>query len=69
MPGTRVEYWKAKFARNVANDKVNIQALTNLGWTPIVIWECETRDIQTLETRIAAVFHPAVPPITKNYSA
>ena len=61
MPGTRVEYWKAKFARNVANDKVNIQALTNLGWTPIVIWECETRDIQTLETRIAAVFHPSVP--------
>lgn len=41
MPKTRTDYWEEKFARNVKNDALHIQQLTQLGWRVIVLWECE----------------------------
>lgn len=41
MPKTRTDYWEEKFARNVKNDGLHIQELTQLGWRVIVLWECE----------------------------
>lgn len=43
MPATRVDYWNAKFARNVARDRRNQRALRQLGWSVLVVWECQTR--------------------------
>jgi DNA mismatch endonuclease (patch repair protein) len=43
VPKTNVEYWTAKFARNVARDAVVRGQLAELGWTIIVVWECEIR--------------------------
>ncbi len=43
MPKTRSEFWRAKFEGNVARDHRNEQALTDLGWSVLVIWECEVR--------------------------
>ena len=55
MPSSRVEYWKKKFERNVEKDKMNLQAVTRLGWNPIIVWECEIRDIGKLETKLTAL--------------
>ncbi|MCR4424594.1 MAG: very short patch repair endonuclease [Firmicutes bacterium] len=40
MPSTHHEYWAQKIARNVARDLRNHQALRDLGWNVVVIWEC-----------------------------
>ena len=44
MPKSRVAFWMGKFAQNVARDRRDQEALQDLGWQVLVIWECETRD-------------------------
>lgn len=43
MPATRTEFWKAKIARNRANDDSTRKALAGEGWRVLVIWECALR--------------------------
>ena len=43
MPKSNVEFWTAKFARNVARDKKEHAELEKAGWKVIVIWECEAK--------------------------
>lgn len=40
-PKTRVDFWEAKFAKNVTNDTKHMQGLSDMGWKVIVLWECE----------------------------
>lgn len=40
-PANNREFWQAKFAQNIARDRRNLRELRQLGWTPLVIWECE----------------------------
>ncbi len=42
-PATRVDYWQAKFDRNVARDRASLRKLRGLGWSVLVVWECQTR--------------------------
>ena len=39
-PATRPEFWRSKFAENVARDKRNAQALSAAGWRVATVWEC-----------------------------
>ena len=57
IPKSRTAYWKEKFARNVARDRRNEEALQALGWLVLVIWECEVGDRETVEQRLAAFIH------------
>ena len=43
MPKSNVEFWKAKFDRNVARDKKEHATLEVAGWHVIVLWECEVK--------------------------
>ena len=43
QPKRNVEFWEAKFRRNVERDRAAINALTQMGWTPITVWECELK--------------------------
>ena len=49
VPGSNQDYWKAKLERNVARDAAQIAKLTAEGWSVLVIWECQTKDIQGAE--------------------
>jgi len=40
-PGVRPEYWLLKFERNQQRDAANLERLTNLGWSALILWECE----------------------------
>jgi DNA mismatch endonuclease, patch repair protein len=40
-PKSRPEFWQQKFAENVERDVRNMAALEDLGWRPLVVWECE----------------------------
>ncbi len=43
MPKKNVDYWRAKFTRNVNRDAENLTALQAAGWHVHVIWECELK--------------------------
>lgn len=42
-PGTRREFWQAKFDSNVTRDSRNEAALAAAGWNVLVVWECELK--------------------------
>lgn len=42
VPKTRREFWLPKLEGNAARDAANAQALRELGWELLVVWECET---------------------------
>lgn len=41
-PATRVDYWQAKFDRNVTRDRRTLRQLRQAGWSVLVVWECQT---------------------------
>ncbi len=43
-PATRPEFWKKKFADNVARDKKAVESLLANGWRVIIVWECALKD-------------------------
>lgn len=53
MPSANAAYWSAKIGRNAARDKASISGLKALGWSSLVIWECELRDGAALSQRLS----------------
>ncbi|MDE0111068.1 MAG: DNA mismatch endonuclease Vsr [Albidovulum sp.] len=53
-PKSRVAFWKDKFAANVDRDARQQAVLRELGWSVLVIWECETRNERAVERMLAA---------------
>ncbi len=43
MPKRNVEFWEAKFTRNIARDQRALAELDRMGWQAITIWECELK--------------------------
>jgi DNA mismatch endonuclease (patch repair protein) len=56
MPKTRVEFWREKFNRNVARDRMIEQTLVRSGWRVLTIWECETGRPEKLTKQLRALF-------------
>ena len=52
MPKSRVEFWRGKLEGNARRDGRNERALRRIGWGVMTIWECQTRDLARLATRI-----------------
>jgi DNA mismatch endonuclease, patch repair protein len=42
-PRSRVEFWSAKFATNIARDRRTRRQLNALGYSVMVIWECQAK--------------------------
>jgi len=59
-PRTRVEFWQAKFARNIQRDTAAERALKDLGWEVLVVWECETRDVGALRAKLRSAIERPV---------
>lgn len=57
-PQTHTEFWNAKLDKNLARDAAGRRALEALGWSVLVVWECETRDTAGLADRLSAFFGP-----------
>ncbi len=41
IPKTRTDFWLEKLGHNVSNDQRNHEQLSSMGWTVMVLWECE----------------------------
>ena len=51
-PKSNTDYWNEKLDRNKTRDAKNAAALRRLGWRKIVIWACETTDVEKLEQKL-----------------
>jgi DNA mismatch endonuclease (patch repair protein) len=47
-PSIRKKFWEDKFAANIHRDIKNIQVLKDMGWKSLVVWECQTRNIDSI---------------------
>lgn len=45
IPQSNVDFWQRKLSQNVMRDSRNQQALKDLGWHPMVVWECQLDDV------------------------
>ena len=52
MPKSRQEFWGPKLQGNRDRDTVKLRQLRELGWSVMVVWECELRDMPGLLARI-----------------
>lgn len=52
LPKSRLDFWVPKLEGNRRRDLDNQAALLALGWRFLIIWECETKDIQELSRKL-----------------
>ncbi|WP_423379858.1 very short patch repair endonuclease [Burkholderia sp. LMG 32019] len=55
LPNSRPEYWLPKLAGNKARDRRNDRKLRALGWSVIVVWECQTNTGRKLTSTVARI--------------
>jgi len=55
VPATRPEFWAAKRGGNVERDLIKQDALRAQGWKVATIWECETRNEESLLAALSLV--------------
>lgn len=52
VPKSNRAYWLPKLAKNVDRDKKNIEIIENQGWRCLILWECETKNHESLQIKI-----------------
>jgi DNA mismatch endonuclease (patch repair protein) len=58
VPATNRDFWVTKLQRNKSRDKANLKALRGLGWNALVIWQCQLKDIESVEGRVRSFLDP-----------
>ena len=56
-PKTREEFWNNKFRSNIERDLEIHEKIKNFNWRSVVIWECETKNMENLRDKIIDVFN------------
>jgi DNA mismatch endonuclease (patch repair protein) len=51
-PKSRQEYWQPKLAANEERDSRNEERLRGLGWSTLTVWQCETKEPDSLLQRL-----------------
>ena len=51
-PKSRKNYWLPKLKANRTRDTANIAKLRMLGWNSLVVWQCQTKRLASLERRL-----------------
>lgn len=52
VPQSNLGYWNRKLVRNVERDTEHLVKLKRLGWKVLVVWECDTKDLPRLGSRL-----------------
>lgn len=52
IPKSNQDFWLPKLEGNKTRDEINIRKLHAAGWETLVVWECELRQLNTLERRL-----------------
>ena len=48
MPATNRERWEIKFKKNTERDQCSQDALRQMGWRVVIVWECEVNNSEKL---------------------
>ena len=62
VPESNTGFWNVKFDSNIKRDKNNISLIENMGWSVLIIWECEILDVNRKHRDL----HPIMDKITKH---
>jgi len=57
VPKTNTKFWLDKFERNRIRDLKARKELKKLGWQVLVVWECETKKIPRLTSKLKKFLH------------
>ncbi|TDP46462.1 T/G mismatch-specific endonuclease [Aminicella lysinilytica] len=49
-PKSNIEYWREKIEKNVSRDTLNYNKMKDMGWSVIIIWECQLKKDKREET-------------------
>jgi DNA mismatch endonuclease, patch repair protein len=52
MPKSRLSFWQEKISENRRRDERVRHEIEALGWTALVLWECELRNVESLRSSI-----------------
>jgi len=52
LPKSRTDYWAPKLKANKKRDDKHTARLADLGWSSMVVWQCELRDPETVVERV-----------------
>lgn len=52
LPKSHQDYWLPKLARNRDRDRKSFDQLKELGWSILILWECQIEDKTGLKERI-----------------
>jgi DNA mismatch endonuclease (patch repair protein) len=58
-PATNAEFWQRKRISNAERDQRNQMVLKREGWRVLVVWECETRNVEHLEKKLVTFLNPS----------
>ena len=58
LPKSRLDFWLPKLSATKERDAKTLSRLENLGWEVLTVWECQVREIETLEKRIREFLDP-----------
>ena len=51
-PASNKKFWNAKLDNNIRRDRETVSLLKDLGWSVLIVWECETKNREELEDRM-----------------
>lgn len=52
MPATNIPFWEEKFAATQKRDDQNFHRIRDQGWEALIIWECQTKDVENLTKQL-----------------
>jgi DNA mismatch endonuclease (patch repair protein) len=51
-PKSKLDFWKPKLENNHRRDELNTRRLRRLGWSVLVVWECQLNDKRRIAGRL-----------------
>ena len=67
IPKNNRDFWTRKFIENKIRDKRKIDLLLQLGYSVLLVWECELENVQKLRERINAFLEGGIQPRPSGY--
>lgn len=61
IPKSRVTYWRPKLIKNKRRDAKNERQLEAQGWDVLIVWECETAQLEQLQLMLTAFLRRSKP--------
>lgn len=52
LPSSNIDFWVEKINKNTVRDNRQISELKSLGWSVIIIWQCEIKNKKLREDRL-----------------